>query len=256
MKLRALVLVAVAFACAFAGRLPLLVFAVLLAVATGGELFRLERGRGERPVVALGLAGIVGLLVAAHVRGEHVLTAAPGIVAAVVGSSFIVLLMRRDRDNVTRALAFTVFPVLVVGLLGTYVIALRGSRDGFRLVVALLGMVVAADVAPLVVVRRGEHAHRFGRARVLAISAAAALIVAVVAATTLSPPFSWTRAIVLALIVAAVHAAAETSADMIDHALARSEPGLRPRRAPLYRRVDGILFAAPFFFYAFRALAR
>jgi hypothetical protein len=255
-KMRAVALVAAAFACAFAGRISLLLLALAVAIATGGELFRLERGRGERPSAAVGLAGIVALLVTAHFRGEHVVTAMPGIAAAVIGVTFVVLLARRDRGNATRALAYTLFPVLVVGLLGAYVVALRGARDGFRLVIVLLAMAIAADVAPLILGARGEHAHRSGRWGEGALSLCATLGVAVFAALVLAPPFNWSRAIVLAALVALVHVGADAGADMIDDALSRAEPGVRARRAPIFRRVDSVLFAAPFFFYAFRVLAR
>ena len=207
-------------------------------------------------MVLAGLGGIVGMLVAAHVRGEHVVTALPGIVAAVIGVSFVAVLARKHRGNATRAIAYTTFPVLVVGLMGSYVIALRGAPDGFRLVIVLLAMAIAAEVVPRLRDGRGEHAHRSSRAVRAALSGAAALVVAIVAALAFSPPFTWTRAIVLALVVTAIQAAADASADMIDHVLARTEPGVRPRRAPLYRRLDGVLFSAPFFFYAFRVLAR
>jgi len=255
-KVRAFVFVAIAFLCAYAGRATLLLLALVVAIATGGELFRLERGRGERPSPAIGLAGIAALLVVAHLRGEHAVTMLPGVIAAVIGVAFFALLARRDRADATRALAFTLLPVLLVGLLGSYVLALRGAREGFRLVVVLLAMALAADAAPMVLGAHGEHARRGGHLTTGALSLAGTIAVAVAAAIALSPPFTWTRALVLAIVVAVVHLAADMAADMIEDVLARTEPGVRPRRADLFRRVDGVLFSAPFFFYAFRVLAR
>src|SRR5438094_4671596 len=116
-----------------AGRIALLLIAIIVAGAAAGEMFRLLRARGVLPSAPLGYGGILALLIVAYVRGERAPSVFPVVIAATLGLAFAVMLMRLDRVNVTRAVAFTLLPVVTVGLLGAYVVALRSARNGFRL---------------------------------------------------------------------------------------------------------------------------
>src|SRR5438046_3175192 len=116
-----------------AGRLALLLTAIVVTIAAAGELFRLLRAHDALPSAPLGYAGILALLIVAYARGERAPSVFPVVIAATLGMAFAVMLMRLDRVNVTRAMAFTLLPVVTVGLLSAYVIALRSTPDGFRL---------------------------------------------------------------------------------------------------------------------------
>jgi predicted CDP-diglyceride synthetase/phosphatidate cytidylyltransferase len=87
-----------------------------------------------------------------------------------------------------------------------------------------------------------------------------ALMAAVVAALTASPPFTWVRAIVLALLVAASAATGDLVWAMVEDDLRQPLPGAEGTggraHAVVLRRIDGLLLSAPVFFYAFRVLAR
>src|SRR5260221_6233057 len=136
-------LVAVAL---LAGRIALLLTAIVVAIAAAGEMFRLLRARGALPSAPLGYAGIIALLIVAYVRGERAPGLFPVVIAATLGLAFAVMLMRLDRVNVTRAVAFTLLPVVTVGMLGAYVIALRSARNGFRLAWVFALMAVGAEL--------------------------------------------------------------------------------------------------------------
>jgi phosphatidate cytidylyltransferase len=243
-----------------AGRLALLLVAIIVAIAAAGELYRLLRAQGVMPSAPVGLAGILALLIVAYVRGERAPGSFPVVVAATLGMAFAVMLMRLDRVNVTRAVAFTLIPVLTVGLLGAYVIALRSARNGFRLawVFTLMAVGSALGAATLTwIFRRGALTPRARRTwEHYAGAGVGAVLAAVVAALTASPPFTWMRAIILAVLVAASAATGDLVWAMVEEDLTRPEAGSRRARAVVLRRIDGVLLSAPVFFYAFRVLAR
>jgi predicted CDP-diglyceride synthetase/phosphatidate cytidylyltransferase len=82
------------------------------------------------------------------------------------------------------------------------------------------------------------------------------MLAAVVAAWAASPPFTWVRAIILALLVATSAATGGLVWAMVEDDLTRPEGGGTRARAVVLRRIDGVLLSAPVFFYAFRVLAR
>jgi len=194
------------------------------------------------------------------VRGERAPNAFPAAIAAVVLFAFMALIARRGREAATRAIAFTVMPVLVVGLLGAYVVALRASTGGFRLVLGL-GMLVTGAAAGAAVIqgrRRGAHATPESKTQWQSFAGAlgGSLIAALIAAATLEPPFTLMRALVLGVLVGLAVPAARITIAFIEADLARTDPGVRRAQPVLLPRIDGLLFAAPVFFYAYRVLAR
>ncbi|MGZ4127401.1 MAG: phosphatidate cytidylyltransferase [Actinomycetota bacterium] len=242
------------------GRLALLLLVIAVGVAATGEMYRLLRSKGVLPSAPVGLLATVGLLVVAYVRGERAPNAFPAILAGTLGLAFVVMLWRRNRTDVTRAVAYTLVPVLTVGLLGAYVMALRSARSGFRLawVFALmaLGSELGAAAFTWFLRRRAitPRAHRTWERFVGA--AIGTLLAAVIAVIGASPPFTWSRAIILALLVAASAALGDLVWAMVESDLVHPEPGIRRARAVVLRGIDGVLLAAPVFFYTFRVLAR
>jgi CDP-diglyceride synthetase len=243
-----------------AGRLALLVVAIVIAAVAAGEMFRLLRANGVLPSAIVGHAGTVALLIVAYVRGVRAPAVFPFVIAGALGASFATMLARRTRANVTRAVAFTMIPVLTVGLLGAYVIALRSSAGGFRLAWVFVLMAAAAELGAAGVteaIRRRSLTPRTRRTwERLAGALLGAFVAALVAATAASPPFTWGRALLLGGLVALAVATADEVWDMVESDLARAEPGVRRPRVVVLQRVDGALLAAPIFFYVFRALVR
>lgn len=239
------------------GPIALLVVVSGIGVVAAGELFRVARARGARPAAAVGLVGIVALFIVAHLQGGDAPTVLPAVVSAVLAASFILLMLRRDRREVTKALIYTVFVVLVVGLPGSYVLALRASDDGFRLVLGLVAMAVAADAARVVMrTVRGRGRHSAVREPIWQKIAAAAMgtvSVAAVLAVAMTPPFTSSRALVLAFLVAGMATVAGPVFDMIETDLAPENGRGAIRLLP---RIGAVLVSAPMFFYAFRVMAQ
>ena len=243
-----------------AGRVALLLVMIVAGLAAAGEMFRMVRARGVQPPAIVGHAGILALFIVAHIRGERAPAVFPFVIAAALGASFAVMLARRDRTDVTRAIAFTMVPVLTVGLLGAYVIALRSAAGGFRLAWVFVLMAGGAELGAMAVTEAFRRRTLTPRARRtwerFAGCFAGAAVAAVIAATAASPPFTWGRALLLGVLVTVAVATGDVVSDLIESDLARGETGSRRGTSVVLRRADGILLAAPIFFYVFRALAR
>jgi CDP-diglyceride synthetase len=250
-------LIAVSLVALLAGKVALLLVSIGIDVAAAGELYRLLRARGVQPSALAGLAGIVGLLLVAYVRGDRAPGAFPAVVAGALGVAFLVQLARRQRRDVTRAVAYTLLPVVTVGLLGAYVIALRSARNGFRLAWVFVLMAFMSEIGAIALarVRRRDVPQQLQIWERYAGAMIGTLVAAVVAAVAASPPFTWARSIVLAILVAASAATGDLVWSMVEHDLIRPEPGIKRAPASVLRAIDGVLLSAPVFFYAFRVLA-
>jgi len=254
-----LALVAASLIALLAGKVALLIVSSAVTVAAAGELYRLLRARGVQPSALSGLAGVVGLLLVAYARGSRAPGAFPAIVAGALGLAFLVQLAKRDRRDVTRAVSYTLLPVVTVGLLGAYVIALRSERNGFRLAWVFAMMAFASELGAIAFARirrrEGPAPRRVEIWERYAGAGVGTLLAAIVAAIAASPPFTWGRSIVLGILVAASAATGDLVWAMVEQDLIRPEPGIKRAPASVLRAIDGVLLSAPVFFYAFRVLA-
>jgi CDP-diglyceride synthetase len=248
----ALVTLAATAAAVFGGRIVLLV--VLLAVAGLAtlEFLRLARARGVVPAEPVALFGTAGILVLAFVGEERAPRLYPGVLAAFLLLAFGEILARRDRTNVTRAVALTMLPVFTVGVFASFLLALRGMPDGSRLLLVLVAMVGAAEIGQEIAGRiRGGSLDAWLR---LVAAQAGVFVVALVVGVLDTGPFTWPTLITLAVLTGAAAPIGRLATQMIDRDLRSTEPALAA--VALLVRIDGLLLAAPVFFYAFRALAR
>lgn len=222
--------------------------AVLLVIAGAGtwEFLRLARARGVVPAEPVALFGTAGILVLAYIGDERAPRLYPAVLAAFFVLAFGEVLIRRDRNDVTKTVALTVLPVFTVGVFASFLLTLRGMPDGLRLALVLVAMVGAAELMQGAVARATPNA----LARVLA-SEAGVFAVAVVVGVLDDRMFSKPVLITLAALVGVAVPIGRLAAHMIDRDL-RGTSGLAARLV----RIDGLLLAAPVFFYVFRALAR
>ena len=242
----------------FGGALAMLIVAMIVAVVAAGELFRLVRAPDLLPATTVGLAAIVAMLVVGYARAARAPESFPFIVAAALFLSFVVMLLRRDRANVTRILAVTMIPVVCVGLPAAYVVAMRSSRSGYTLAWVFVLMTFAAEAGAAAVmwfVRRRALTPRARRTwEHFGGALAGAVIAAIVGVVGASPPFTWARALILAALVAPVVSVGDLAWAMVEDDVARSDPGAKRQHAVVLSRVGGALLSAPVFFYVFRAL--
>lgn len=225
------------------GRAPLFAWLLVVGLVAAGELYRLARAGGAQPSALIGLIAIFDLLAIAYTMGERAPRLFPAVVAATLGAAFVELMMRRERPQAIRSLAFTVAPVLVVGVLGGYILALRRSLFGFRLALGL-GLLWAGAEAGIYVVTRTRAGDK--RLAIMA-SIAGALVTSVLLALAIGEPFSWGRSLVLGVLVGTSTAAGHLAGAMLEQGQARLK---------LVPFLDGLFVSAPVFFYAFRMIGR
>lgn len=240
------------------GRLAVLGFVAVLTAMASGEIYRLSRSRGYEPVPLVGLLGMGALLFASHMRGDDAPAIFPGIIAAVIGVAFVALMARRKHVQVARGIAFTLLPVLTVGLLASHVLVIRGEREGMVLALLLGAMIAAAEMAAWAWERWGAR-RAGGGARLwlrfvaaLAGSALAGGIVGLLDPTTIGP----LDGLALGALVGIAASAGERVGAMIEADLLEAQAGVKRVSAQVLRRIDGALLGAPVFFYALRVLAR
>jgi CDP-diglyceride synthetase len=230
-----------------------------LAIAACGELFALARTNATRPSALVGLVGVTTLLLIGLAKGEQAPPLFPAAIAGTFGGAFLEVLLRQKtrRKEATRAVAFTVAPVMVTGLLAAYVVALRTSRQGAQLAGGLVIMWAVAEAAMALYARKkplGEdatpaHASRSRQERT-GFALVGGFLGGIIVAIAFSDVFGWTNGLVLGVLVGLSTAAGHLVSSMV------VEPGEGARALRLVPLIDGLFVSAPVFFYAFRVIGR
>jgi phosphatidate cytidylyltransferase len=251
----------VALACIFVGEVALFALVVVLALVASGELLRLARTRGSQPAAPVALAAVASAYVVAYFRDVR----APEEFPAVVGGALILaaaaVLIRSDREGVVSSIATTLFVVVYVGAMGAFIIAMRGMHDGFRIVLTFGLMVILNDAGAWAVGRRwGRHP--------LAPTvspdkswegwlggAALTFLVGLLAGIGLDPPMTVGRGLVLGGLVTVAAPLGDLFESMLKRDFGVKDAGqVIPAHGGALDRLDSLIFTAPLFFYAFRAL--
>jgi len=256
------VLGGIALACIFVSEVSLFALVLGLALIAAGELLRLARMRGARPAPLIGLAAVAGAYVIAYVQDVR----GPEQFSIVVGAALIVtsaaVLLRSDREGAVVAVASTVFVAVYVGTMGAYIITMRGMHNGFRIVLVFGLMVVLNDAGGWAVGRRyGRHqlAKRLSPEKSwegLLGGAVLTYTVGILAGLGLDPPMTVGRGLVLATLVAIAAPLGDLFESMLKRDFGVKDTGRAiPMHGGALDRLDSLLFTAPLFFYAFRALS-
>lgn len=259
--LAGVILGGIALACLFVSEVTLFVLLLVLGMIAAGELMRLARMRGARPAALVGLAGVGGAYVVAYVEGLRAPERLPALLAAALICSAAAVLFRRNREGALIAVATTVFVVVYAGAMGAYVVAMRGMHDGFRIVLVFGLMVILNDAGAWAVGRR------FGRhtlARTVSPDktwegwlggTVVTYTVGIIAGVGLDPPMTVGRGLVLATLVAMAAPLGDLFESMLKRDFGVKDAGaVVPAHGGALDRLDSLLFTAPMFFYAFRAL--
>jgi phosphatidate cytidylyltransferase len=256
------VLGGIALGCLFWSRFTLLILLLILALIAGGELFRLARARGARPVPLVGLAGIAAAYLVAYREGPTAPEKYPAVLAAALIATAAWVLIRRDRGRALVSVAGTLFVVVYVGVMGSYMLAMRGSRDGFRIVLTFGLMVVLNDAGSWALGRaigKRPLAPRISPSKTWEGALGGTLATAIVgllAGIGLDPPMTLGRGLVLAGLVVIGAPLGDLFESMLKRDLGVKDAGdVIPQHGGALDRLDSLLFTAPLFFYAFRAVA-
>lgn len=259
-----------AMACAFAGvaasalliaPIALLILMLAVTIAAAGELYRTVRRGGGMPLPIAGFAAIGALFWLAYDGADTLLGGAPAVAAGVGGIALVVFVLRGRIDGALSGAASTAGVALSIGVLGAFVVALRQTGGGFRATLAFAAMIAAGDVGASLAGRRfgsrplapsvGSHKTWEG----LAGGTAGVFVAAALAGAFIGDPITMSRALLLGALVAVAAPLGDLSTAM----LMRDAP--RPRmdvfgRGGILDRIDALLFAAPVFYFAYRAMIR
>jgi phosphatidate cytidylyltransferase len=256
------VLGGIALACLFGGRFTLLILLLVLALVAAGELFRLARSRGARPVPIIGLAGVAAAYVIAYREGTAAPEAFPILIAAALVLTAAAVLVRKEREGAIGSIASTVFVVVYVGMMGSYILAMRGTPDGFRVVLTFGLMVVLNDAGSWAVGRsfgKRSMAPQISPSKTwegAAGGAAVTLLVGLLAGVGLDPPMTVERGFILAALIVFGAPLGDLFESMLKRDFGVKDAGVViPRHGGALDRLDSLLFTAPLFFYAYRAVA-
>jgi phosphatidate cytidylyltransferase len=252
----------VALACLFWSRFTLLILLLVLALIAGGELFRLARSRGARPVPLVGLVGVAAAYVIAYREGSTAPEGYPALIAATLLVTAAAVLVRGNRDGALVSIASTIFVVVYVGMMGSYILAMRGTPGGFRIVLTFGLMVVLNDVGSWALGRaigKRPLAPQISPSKTWEGVLGGVLVTGIVAVLTgigLDPPMTLGRALVLAGLVVLAAPLGDLFESMLKRDFGVKDAGaVIPRHGGALDRLDSLLFTAPLFFYAYRAVA-
>jgi phosphatidate cytidylyltransferase len=251
----------IALACIFVSELTLFALILALALIAAGELLRLARLRGTHPVALVALAAVACAYVVAYLRDVRAPEELPVVLGGALILSAAAVLMRSNRAGAVASVASTVFVVAYVGAMGAFVIAMRGMHDGFRIVLVFGLMVILNDAGAWAVGRRwGRHP----LARTVSpdkswegwlAGAAMTFLVGILAGVGLDPPMTVGRGVVLGALVAVAAPLGDLFESMLKRDFGVKDAGqVIPAHGGALDRLDSLIFTAPLFFYAFRAL--
>ena len=256
-----MILGGIALGCIFWSELTLFALVLVLALIAAGELFRLARARGSQPAPAIGLVAVAAAYVVAYLRDVRAPEELPAVVGGALILSVAAVLVRANRDRAVASVASTLFVVVYVGAMGAFIIAMRGMDDGFRIVLTFGLMVVLNDAGAWALGRRlGRHA--------LAPTVSPdkswegwlggtimTFLVGILAGIGLDPPMTLGRGLVLATLVSITAPLGDLFESMIKRDFGvKDAGGMIPAHGGALDRIDSLIFTAPMFFYAFRAL--
>ncbi len=258
------VLVAGALATLFAGRLAFSLFVGAVLLAAYADLRRLLEDPGHPSTLVLGGAGVAGSLWCGYVGQLNQL---PSVAAAMVLALLVTRIVLHEAGSrstdVVADLSATLGAAGLVGVLGAHVLLIRAvPRFGFRGIVAFGAMALANEVASFVVGRwRGRRALNRAVAPQKtwegALAGAAASIVAGLAVGLVAdPPFGLGSGLAFGAAVGVLVPLGDLGFSAIKHSagVRRSGSYLGAAGGAL-DVVNGLLFAAPAFYWAYRTIA-
>jgi CDP-diglyceride synthetase len=230
----------------------LMLCAAVVALAAA-ELFGVLRRAGYRPATLVGLVGVVGLMVAAYLKGED---AYPLVVGLVVAFSLLWFLFGVERSRPLVNLAVTLLGFAWIGVLGSFAGLLLDprlypNRHGVAFVFGAVIVTVAYDVAAYTMGRRfGRHplAPQVSPAKTwegLVGGTVAAILVGAVVVSRIHP-WDLKRAVALGIVVAVVAPLGDLCESLVKRDLGTKDMGsLMPGHGGVLDRVDALLFVVP-----------
>lgn len=241
-----------------------MLLATAVVVVAAAELYDVLRRAGYQPATLVGLAGTLGIMVAAYQKGE---TALPLVTVLVLLTTFLWYLVKVVNARPTVNIAATLMAFLWTGVLGSYAALLLGiDKAGHTGVAFVLGAViatVASDVGAFFVgSRMGSKplAPEISPNKTVEglVGGAIAAVLASVLFLKFLPgvsPWDGGKAIWLGLVVAIVAPLGDLAESLIKRDLGIKDMGnLLPGHGGVLDRFDALLFVLPATYYLLKVL--
>jgi phosphatidate cytidylyltransferase len=259
--LTGLILAGVAVGTILIGPGAFAIFLGAVVLVAQGELYFALQKRHFQPATALGLVAGGLVLAAAYYRGEAAMLAmvALGTVATFL---WYLTVPPQHRRNVTANIGLTVLGIVWIPMLAGYVLPVLRLQDGRGLVLAILGLTIAYDIAAFGV-------GYFWGSRPLAPNVSpkkswegaigATLVVLAVAVGAVSPAVgildTLTRSVGLAVVVAVFAPLGDLAESLVKRDLGIKDMGsILPGHGGVLDRIDAMLFVAPAAFMVLRLI--
>jgi phosphatidate cytidylyltransferase len=256
-----IILAALALALLAWGKGPFAFLAGAVILLGQGELYAVMRMRGRAPATALGLVAGLFTVAGGYVAGE------PGVLLGLVLAMVTSVLWYMAappaaRTGTTVDVGATILGVLYVPFLASFaLVMLRVSgTQGRNLLLAVVGLTVLYDILAYAVgslwgSRALAPSISPSKSWEGAIGATLGLLLVAIALVPSIPPFTPTRAVGLALIIAIF----APIGDLVESAFKRDlgvkdMSSILPGHGGILDRIDSILFTAPAAWYFFRLL--
>ena len=222
--------------------------AIIVVLLGQAEFYRATRNAGHNPAAALGLIGGAVILIGVFLKGP---SAAGVALFATLVACLLWYMPFPNRAGVVANVAITMFGVLYVPLLGSFVGLLAGRADGRGVTIAAIGAAAVYDIFAY------AGGSKLGRHRMApsispnkswegaAVATVATVAVACLAGPALGP-WSGPEAALLGLAVAFMAPLGDLVESMIKRDLGIKDMGtIFPGHGGALDRIDAILFVAP-----------
>jgi phosphatidate cytidylyltransferase len=250
--LTGLVLAGIALGAIAIGAGPFAIVASILILLAQGEFYFALQKRHYQPATALGLVAGALVLGAAYYRGESAMLA---ILALTVLATFFwyMTVPQPHRRNVVSNAALTLLGVVYIPVLAGYALAVLDLPDGRGLVLSIIGLTVAYDVAAFVVgTWWGSRplAPNISPKKSWEGAIGATFVVAAIAVGAVAPAVTLLdtipRAVGLAVVVSVFAPLGDLAESLLKRDLGiKDMGGVLPGHGGVLDRIDAMLFVAP-----------
>jgi phosphatidate cytidylyltransferase len=255
------ILAALALALLAWGKGPFAFLAGAVILLGQGELYAVMRMRGRQPATALGLVAGLFTVAGGYVAGE------PGVLVGLALAMLTSVLWYMAappavRTGTTVDVGATLLGVLYVPFLASFALVMLRvtGAEGRNLLLVVVGLTILYDILAYAVgslwgSRALAPSISPSKSWEGAIGATLGLLLVAIALVPSIPPFTPTRAVGLALIIAIF----APIGDLVESAFKRDlgvkdMSSILPGHGGILDRIDSILFAAPAAWYFFRLL--
>ncbi|HYF11593.1 MAG TPA: phosphatidate cytidylyltransferase, partial [Actinomycetota bacterium] len=259
--LTGLALAGVALGTIALGAGPFAIFAGAVVLFAQGEFYFALQKRHYQPATALGLVAGALVLAAGYYRGEGAMLS---MVALGTFASFLwyMTVPPPHRRNVVSNIALTVLGIVYIPMLAAYAFALLGFADGSGLVLAIIGLTIAYDIAAFGVgyfwgsrpLAPNVSPKKSWEGAIGATLVVIALAVSVVA-STVDLLDTVGRAVGLAVVVAIFAPLGDLAESVLKRDLQLKDmSSVLPGHGGVLDRIDAVLFVAPAAFMYLRLI--